>query len=95
MERWRREIRSFYDDTVDQIQRVVSGLSEVEAFVETSTRQQPRWNDLRDSGVSLPTRASASPPTEEDASQDRLANLKRELAAKLSNSGRDEAGQPR
>jgi hypothetical protein len=90
MDRWRDEIRTFYRDTVDQIEKLLSDIDQ-EIYVEPP--RMPRltpWRDPREAETTnhaMPT----SGRRDDDSSVDRLAILKRELAAKLSNSGRDDS----
>jgi hypothetical protein len=68
------------------LQEVMGTIDEAEA----STLTTP-YDETRRVVPSQPTVVSTpATPRDLDASQDRLANLKRELAAKLSNAARDE-----
>ena len=91
LESWRDEIAAFVRQTIHVLHELIGAFDECEASTATTPTEEIRRI--------LPHRpaVAASPPAPRDldASQDRLANLKRELAAKLSNAAKDEnRGQP-
>lgn len=93
IERWREELQLFGRQTSAQLQQIVGTLE----GVQTRAAQRPV-------AVAAPPVAETRPPVslsrrssgDTDEPQDRLANLKRILAAKLSNgeSGQDGGGAP-
>lgn len=86
--RWRAEIHAFYDQTSTEIQRIIGTLD-----------RSPSPPGIRPAVAPLPSTGvgpAAEMMSEPDFAQDRLANLKRQLAAKLSNSNLEDAtGSPR
>ena len=86
LDQWRDEIRAFYRETAQGIERVVRQIEESAAADERRrSAVEYRPAQLRSTTVS-----SDSYRDDRDSSHDRLAILKRELAAKLSNTNRDD-----
>jgi hypothetical protein len=67
------------------LQELIGAVDEVEESSRTTPTEETRRMPSTRTVVVAPTT-----PRDLDTSQDRLANLKRELAAKLSNAARDE-----
>ncbi len=86
MQQWHAEITDFYTRVVSELDRVAKSLDSLGVDTPTNQYRSPREVNPADVLTSLP----ATP--ERDVAQDRLANLKRELAAKLSNQGKTEFG---
>ena len=94
-EAWRDEIEIFCQQTLAQLQELTSGGSETNLGVSDESKVVAPRSSAPPQAPSTPTLSrpsqEAPAPRDLDSSQDRLANLKRELAAKLSNAARDES----
>jgi hypothetical protein len=83
-DRWRDEIRHFYEQVVADVQRIISAIDRSAAT--SYSRALPR-----EQAAVPPPAPVVEVDSNRDASQDRLAQLKRQLAAKLSKSVSDES----
>lgn len=93
IERWRDELQLFGRQTSAQLQQILGAIEGAQA--RAAQRPMPPISPpVADSRP--PVSLSRRPPSETDEPQDRLANLKRILAAKLSNgeTGQDGGGTP-
>jgi hypothetical protein len=84
---WRAEIEAFCRQTIAHLQECIEA-------VESAEQEQRAMQSARPSQQTTSRPTSVPPPTaaggDLDTSQDRLANLKRELAAKLSKAKREQ-----